>query len=71
MDVENSFKTDFTWIDLNTTGEGDPKIFPLEGLGELGISESALWKNPTQGIFNIIGKVSGVDLSKVGDARWQ
>lgn len=70
IDVQDSYKTDFTWIDLNTSGEGDPKIYPLEGLGELGISETSLWSNPTAGVFNITGKVSGVDLSKLGDARW-
>ena len=70
IDVQDSYKTDFSWIDLNTSGEGDPKIYPLEGLGELGISETSLWSNPTAGVFNITGKVSGLDLSKLGDARW-
>jgi hypothetical protein len=71
LDVENSYKTDFTWIDLNTTGEGDPKIYPLEGLADLPLSESTLWSNPSQGIFTIIGKASGVDFTKLGDARWK
>lgn len=70
LDVQDCYKTDFAWTDLNTTGEGDPKIYPLEGLGELGLNESALWSKPTEGLFNIIGKVSGVDLSKLGDSRW-
>lgn len=71
IDVQDSYKTDFIWIDLNTTGEGDPKIYPLEGLQELGINETALWTKPAEGIFSIIGKVSGIDLSKLGDSRWQ
>lgn len=71
IDVQDSYKTDFIWIDLNTTGEGDPKIYPLEGLLELGINETALWTKPAEGIFSIIGKVSGIDFSKLGDSRWQ
>jgi len=66
--VENSYKTNFAWTDL---GAEEPKIYPLEGLGELGISETELWNNPSKGTFNIIGKVSGVDFSKLGDARWK
>lgn len=72
LNVEQSYKTDFAWTDLNASAEGgDPKIYPLEGLGELGISETSLWSDPTVGIFTIAGKVSGVDLSKLGAARWQ
>lgn len=70
INVENSYKTNFDWTDLNASGEGDPKIYPLEGLGELGISETELWNKPGEGQFGIIGKVSGVDLGKLGDNRW-
>lgn len=68
VDVTSSFKTNFEWTDLNTTGEGDPKVYPLEGLGETGLSEVQLWQNPSGGIFNIIGKLPE---SGLGDARWQ
>jgi hypothetical protein len=43
----------------------------LEGLADLPLSESTLWSNPSQGIFTIIGKASGVDFTKLGDARWK
>ena len=71
IDVQDSYKTDFPWLDMNTSGEGDPKIYPLDGLKELGISETALWSKPSEGVFSIIGKVTGVDLSKLGDSRWK
>ena len=68
VEVENSYKTDFAWTDL---GAEEPKIYPLEGLTDLGLSETGLWKAPSAGNFAIIGKVSGVDFSKLGDARWK
>lgn len=71
IDIQDSYKTDFAWTDLNTTGEGDPKIYPLDGIAELGISETTLWSKPAEGVFTIVGKVSGVDLSKLGDSRWK
>lgn len=71
IDIQDSYKTDFAWTDLNTTGEGDPKIYPLDGIAELGISETSLWSKPAEGVFTIVGKVSGVDLSKLGDSRWK
>lgn len=71
IDIQDSYKTDFAWTDLNTTGEGDPKIYPLDGITELGISETTLWSKPAEGVFTIVGKVSGVDLSKLGDSRWK
>ena len=69
VSVEQSYKTDFTWTSI---GEGDAAtIYPLEGLTELGLSEKALWSAPASGNFSIIGKVSGVDFTKLGDARWK
>ena len=69
VSVEQSYKTDFTWT---TIGEGEAAaIYPLEGLAELGISEKALWSAPASGNFSIIGKVSGVDFTKLGDDRWK
>lgn len=68
IDVENSYKTNFSWTDL---GAEESKIYPLEGLTELGISETELWDNPANGKFNIIGKVQNVDFTKLGDSRWQ
>lgn len=69
VSVEQSYKTDFAWTSI---GEGEAAtIYPLEGLAELGLSESALWSAPASGNYSIIGKVSGVDFSKLGDSRWQ
>ena len=70
LDVQDSYKTNFAWHDRGTEESG-PQIYPLEGLGELGISETELWSNPSKGIFNIIGRVSGVDLTNAGAARWR
>ncbi len=66
--VEQCYKTNFAWTDL---GVEEPKIYPLEGLIDLPLSETELWSQPSNGQFNIIGKVSGVDFSQLGDARWQ
>ena len=69
VSVEQSYKTDCAWTSI---GEGEAAtIYPLEGLAELGLSESALWSAPANGNFTIIGKVSGIDFSKLGDSRWQ
>lgn len=69
VSVEQSYKTDFEWTSI---GEGDAaKIYPLEGLTNLGLSEKALWSAPTTGNFSIIGKVSGVDFTNLGDSRWK
>jgi len=65
--VEQSYKTNFQWTEL---GADEPKIYPIEGLTDLGISETELWNKPAGGDFGIKGKVPGVDLSKLGDARW-
>ena len=62
--VENSYKTNFTWTDRGTD---EPVINPLEGLIEAGMSETELWKKPTEADFSIIGKIP----SGLGDARWQ
>ena len=70
LSVDNSYKTNFVWTDLNTTGEGDPKIYPLEGLGELSMSESELWSSPAKGVFGIKGSQMGVDFKELGDSRW-
>jgi hypothetical protein len=66
--VENSYKTNFIWTDLGADGE--VKIYPLEGLGELSLDESKLWSNPSKGVFNIIGSQTGVDFKTLGDSRW-
>ena len=71
LNVDNSYKSNFIYVDMNTTGEGDPKIYPIEGLGELSLSEKDLWSNPAGGEFNIVGSQSGVDLKTLGDSRWQ
>ena len=62
--VENSYKTNFTWTDRGTD---EPVINPLEGLIEAGMSETELWKKPTEGDYSILGKIP----SGLGDARWQ
>lgn len=67
--VEDSYKTNFVWTDLGADGE--VKVYPLEGLGELSLDETKLWSNPSKGQFNIIGTQSGVDLKVLGDSRWQ
>ena len=66
--VEDSYKTNFVWTDLGADGE--VKVYPLEGLGELSLDETKLWSNPSKGQFNIIGSQSGVDLKVLGDSRW-
>ena len=62
--VENSYKTNFTWTDRGTE---EPLINPLEGLIEAGMSETELWKKPTEGDYTIVGKIP----SGLGDARWR
>ena len=71
LDVQDSYKTNFIWTDRNTTGEGDPLINPLDGLKDLPLSETELWKTPSKGVFNIIGSAPGVDFSQLGDNRWR
>ncbi len=68
LNIDNSYKTNFAWTDLGT--EEAPKIYPLDGIGELSLSETDLWSNPTKGVFNIIGSQTGVDLKILGDSRW-
>ena len=70
LDVQDSYKTNFTWTDRNTTGEGDPLVNPLDGLVDLPLSETQLWKDPSKSVFTIIGSASGVDFKILGDARW-
>lgn len=65
IDVNNSYKTNFGWTDLGT--EDAPKIYPLEGLLELGMSETDFWMAPTEGNFTIKAKAPD---SSVGDERW-
>ena len=66
--VENGYKTNFTYLDL---GAEEPKIYPIEGLSELSLSETELWSAPSKGEFYIIGSQSGVDFKKLGDGRWR
>ena len=68
LEVSDSYKTNFAWTDLGSDGE--VKVFPMEGLGELSLDETKLWSNPSKGVFNIIGSQSGVDLKSLGDSRW-
>ena len=69
VSVEQSYKTNFEWTSL---GEAEAAtIYPLEGLTDLGLNETGLWKDPGNGNFSIIGKVTGVDFSKLGDSRWK
>ncbi|MBR6963710.1 MAG: hypothetical protein IKH86_08795 [Prevotella sp.] len=67
-DIMSSYKTNFSWIDMNTTGEGDPKVYPLEGLIDLGMSETEVWNKPSEGTFTIVAKMPETG---IGDARWQ
>ena len=66
--VENGYKTNFTYLDL---GAEEPKIYPIDGLSELSLSETELWSAPSKGEFYIIGSQSGVDFKKLGDGRWR
>lgn len=66
--VEDSYKTNFSWTDLGADGE--VKVYPLEGIGELSLDETKLWSNPSKGVFNIIGSQTGVDFKTLGDSRW-
>lgn len=70
LDVQDSYKTNFEWTNRTPDAEV-PTINPLEGLGETGLSETLLWSNPAGGLFYVIGTTTGVDLKKLGDARWQ
>lgn len=63
VNVENSYKTDFTYTPFGETAT----IYPIEGLTESKLSETGLWKAPAEGIFNVIGKL---DETGIGDARW-
>lgn len=67
--VESSYKTNFAYTDLGTPDE--PKIYPLEGLGELNMSETGLWSKPAAGEFYIVGSQSGIDFKTLGDQRWR
>ena len=67
--VEDSYKTNFAYTDLGTPEE--PKIYPLDGLGELSMSEVGLWSKPYAGEFYIIGSQTGIDFKTLGDRRWR
>ncbi len=68
LEVQDSYKTNFTYLDLGTE---EPKIYPIEGLGELSLSETDLWSAPAKGEFYIIGSQQGVDFKGLGDQRWR
>ena len=68
--VEDSYKTNFDWYTV-TAEDGSVTSYGVDGVGSLGISETELWSAPGNGKFNIIGKVSGVNLNVLGDSRWQ
>lgn len=66
VSVSKSFKTNFTWLDLGAADA--PKVYPLDGLQELGMDEKALWNNPTKGEFRIIANLPE---SGLGAPMWQ
>ena len=68
--VEDSYKTNFDWYTV-TAEDGSVTSYGVDGIVNLGISETDLWSAPGNGKFNIIGKVSGVNLNVLGDSRWQ
>ena len=63
VNVLQSFKTNFTYTEVGT----NPKQYPIEGLNELSLDESKVWKDPTNGDFTIIGNIG---VSGVGASKW-
>lgn len=61
ISVANSFKTNFSWTDLNGT------TYPLEGLNELSFDETTLWTDPSKGEFKI---KTGVGEEGIGASKW-
>ncbi|MBQ6202672.1 MAG: hypothetical protein IJK46_01095 [Prevotella sp.] len=70
FNVEDSYKTNFDWYTV-TAEDGSVTSYGIDGVANLGISETELWSSPNKGQFGIIGKVSGVNLNTLGDSRWQ
>ena len=60
VSAENSYMTTYEWNVDNL----------LDGVKDLGMTETELWKAPADGDFTIIGKYADDDLTKLGDARW-
>ena len=62
VNASRSFKTDFGWWadDKGTT-------YPIDGLQDLGMSETELWQSPSTGDFKVIGNVGEAG---IGDPRW-
>lgn len=62
VNASKSFKTDFGWWadDKGTT-------YPIDGLQDLGMSETELWQSPSTGDFKVIGNVGEAG---IGDPRW-
>lgn len=59
--VSHSYKTNFTWTDLNG------KTYPLDGLLPLDFDEKSLWQDPENGDFKVIG-IIGED--GIGASKW-
>lgn len=61
VSVAKSFKTNFVWTPINDA------TYPIDGLTELTMDETKVWKDPTNGDFMIIGNIGE---SGIGDSRW-
>lgn len=70
FNLEDTYKTNFEWYTV-TAEDGSVTSYGVDDMPNLGISETELWSAPGSGKFNIIGKVSGVNLSDLGDNRWK
>ena len=70
FNLEDTYKTNFEWYTV-TAEDGSVTSYGVDDMPNLGISETELWSAPGSGKFNIIGKVSGVNLSNLGDNRWK
>lgn len=64
VSASNSFKTNFEWTPIGDTGT----IYPLDGLTTLSFDEKALWKDPENNDYKIIGNIGE---SGIGASQWQ
>lgn len=62
VSASHSFKTQYDWTLI---GEA---TYPIDGLTELNMTETDLWKAPAEGDFTIIGNVGE---SGIGPSKWQ
>ncbi len=62
INVDHSFKTNYKWADIAG------KTYPFEGLNELSMDEKALWQNPSEGDFKVVGAVGE---EGIGASKWQ